>query len=164
MGKKVKKILTNKIFTFILGGIIFSAVSVYAVTYFPSNQVTYDNGVSGLQSTDVQGALDELYNTCQSCSSATGNYIYFTDAGQNYLYRVSKNGGQATLLEVNLPNSAVNTRINNLVVTNDYIYFTDAAEQNYLYRVSKNGGRATLLKVNLPNSAVNTRINNFQVS
>ena len=37
---------------------------VYAETYFPSNQTTYDNSVSGMQATDVQGAIDELYNVC----------------------------------------------------------------------------------------------------
>ena len=39
-------------------------VSVIAATYFPSNQVTYENGTSGMQATDVQGAIDELYKTC----------------------------------------------------------------------------------------------------
>ena len=34
------------------------------MTYFPSNQVTYENSESGMQATDVQGAIDELYNTC----------------------------------------------------------------------------------------------------
>ena len=29
-----------------------------------SNYVSYDNKTSGLESTDVQGAIDELYNTC----------------------------------------------------------------------------------------------------
>ena len=35
-----------------------------AATYFPSNQTTYDNSASGLSSTNVQGAIDELYNVC----------------------------------------------------------------------------------------------------
>lgn len=64
MKKKIKRILNSKFFVFILGGIIFSSVSVYAVTYFPSNDVTYDNTDSGMQATDVQEAIDELYNTC----------------------------------------------------------------------------------------------------
>ena len=34
------------------------------MTYFPSNDVTYDNKISGLKSMDVQGAIDELYNVC----------------------------------------------------------------------------------------------------
>ncbi len=49
---------------FILGVLSAAVVVVYAETYFPSNQVTYDNTVSGLSSTNVQTAIDELYNTC----------------------------------------------------------------------------------------------------
>ncbi len=78
----IKKNLKNRIFIFVLGGVIFGTVGVCAVTYFPSNQVTFDNKMSGLKSTDVQGAIDELYNTCQSCSSKVlGDYIYFTSNG-----------------------------------------------------------------------------------
>ena len=49
---------------FITGLIICGVVSVIAATYFPSNDVTYDNKESGLQSTNVQGAIDELYGVC----------------------------------------------------------------------------------------------------
>ena len=49
---------------FILGVLSAAVVVVYAETYFPSNQVTYDNTASGLSSTNVQTAIDELYNTC----------------------------------------------------------------------------------------------------
>ena len=48
------------------------SVGVCAVTYFPSNQVTYDNKTSGLKSIDVQGAIDELYNECSSSMAVTG--------------------------------------------------------------------------------------------
>ena len=154
MGKKVKKFLTNKIFTFILGGIIFSAVSVYAVTYFPSNQVTYDNGASGLKSTDVQGALDELYNTCQSCSSAaSGDYIYFTSnknsSNGNYLYKVSTSGGMAQQISIK-NSSGWSLNILNFSVVNDYIYFTsnkNSSNGNYLYKVSTSGGRAQQISI-----------------
>ena len=49
---------------FITGLIICGVVSVIAATYFPSGDVTYDNTESGLSSTDVQGAIDELYGVC----------------------------------------------------------------------------------------------------
>ena len=39
---------------------------MYAAVTFPSNEVTYDNTDSGLSSTDVQGAIDELYGVCTS--------------------------------------------------------------------------------------------------
>lgn len=66
MNKKIKKILKNRILIFILGGLIFSSVSVYAITYFASSDVTYDNTQSGLTATNVQGAIDELYNVCKT--------------------------------------------------------------------------------------------------
>ena len=64
MKEKMKKILKNRIFIFALGLSIAGSISVAAETFFPSNDVTYDNTESGLASTNVQGAIDELYNTC----------------------------------------------------------------------------------------------------
>ena len=61
MGKKIFK---NRIFIFVLGVFIASSISVLAATYFESSAVTYDNTESGLSSTNVQGAIDELYNEC----------------------------------------------------------------------------------------------------
>ena len=49
---------------FVLGVVSAGVVIVYAETYFPSNDVTYDNKESGLVSTNVQGAIDELYTEC----------------------------------------------------------------------------------------------------
>ncbi len=60
----VKKIIKGYLPGFITGIIVCGTVSVLAMTYFPSSQTTYDNSESGLKSTDVQGAIDELYNTC----------------------------------------------------------------------------------------------------
>ena len=67
--KKLKKIFQTKLFYFILGIFVCGTVSVWAQTYFPSNDVSYDNKVSGLESTDVQGAIDELYKTCTAKSA-----------------------------------------------------------------------------------------------
>ena len=64
MKEKIKKIVLGYLPGFITGIIVFGGVSVIAATYFPSNQVTYENGTSGMQATDVQGAIDELYNVC----------------------------------------------------------------------------------------------------
>ena len=75
MIKRLKKIIKSKTFIFILGGILCSTITAYAVTYFPSNQVTYDNSTSKLNSTNVQGAIDELYKTCSS-AQISGDYIY----------------------------------------------------------------------------------------
>ncbi len=74
MKEKLKKIRKNNLFCFTLGLIIAGTVSVTAATFFPSNNVTYDNTESGLNSTDVQGAIDELYNACK-VPEAGGNGI-----------------------------------------------------------------------------------------
>ncbi len=62
--KKIKEFSKKYLIGFFIGLILFTVVGVYATTYFPSNQTTYDNSASGLSSTNVQGAIDELYNVC----------------------------------------------------------------------------------------------------
>ena len=102
--KKLKKIFNSKIFIFIFGGLLFSTVSVYAITYFPSNQVTYDNSSSKLNSTNVQGAIDELYNTCSKVASSR-KYMYYATTGyrnnngitnKGSLYRCNVDGSNCT--------------------------------------------------------------------
>ena len=66
MVKKIKNFFKKNILGIIIGGLIFGTAGVYAATYFPSYNVTYDNTESGLSSTDVQGAIDELYNECKT--------------------------------------------------------------------------------------------------
>ena len=62
--KNVKLYIKKNLISFLIGIIIFGGVGVYAAITFPSNDVTYDNTQSGLQSTTVKGAIDELYETC----------------------------------------------------------------------------------------------------
>ena len=64
MKEKIKKIIFGYLPGFVLGVLTAISISVIAATYFPSNDVTYDNKESGLSSTDVQGAIDELYGVC----------------------------------------------------------------------------------------------------
>lgn len=62
------KITKHGVFGFILGAIIFGSISAYAVTIISSSSVSYLNTSSGITSTNVQGAIDELY-----AKSSTGN-------------------------------------------------------------------------------------------
>ena len=64
MKKKIKEFTKSYLIGLILGIVVSGTISVIAATYFPSNDVTYDNKESGLSSTDVQGAIDELYGVC----------------------------------------------------------------------------------------------------
>ena len=64
MKEKIKKIIKSRIFIFVCTALLFGTIGVSAATYFQSSDVTYDNTVSGLKSTNVQGAIDELYGVC----------------------------------------------------------------------------------------------------
>ena len=106
MKEKVKKVLKNRMFIFVCGGLFFSTVSVFAITYFPSDQVTYDNKTSNLKATQVQSAIDELYNICNtSGSGGSGNNMCFTYQGTrgdgSGIYKMSIDGGSLTKIEAN---------------------------------------------------------------
>ena len=77
--KKIGKIISNNILGFIIGAIVFGSVGVYAATTIASSIVTYDNSTSGGSSTNVQGAVDELYNLANTshCASVSGNTVTF---------------------------------------------------------------------------------------
>ena len=62
--KKLRKLLKTNIkivLAFIIGGIVFGTIGVYAATTLLSQSVYYNNSTSGATSTNVQGAIDELY-------------------------------------------------------------------------------------------------------
>ena len=146
MGKKLKVFLKNRILIFILGGLIFNAVSVFAATYFLSNDVIYDNSTSGLKSTDVQGAIDELYGVCSLCKFSD-NYIFYiarVDNSHDGIYKLSINGGTPTLLmsyNYDLDN------VSSLTASNEYIFYIARVDNSHdgIYRLSINGGTPTLL-------------------
>ena len=62
--KKIKEFSKKYLIGSFISLIIFTVVGVKAATYFPSNQTTYDNENTGMKATNVQTAIDELYNTC----------------------------------------------------------------------------------------------------
>ena len=74
MKKKIIELSKSYLPGFVLGVITAISISVIAATYFPSNDVTYDNKESGLSSTDVQGAIDEIYGICTT-PSTTGDWV-----------------------------------------------------------------------------------------
>lgn len=79
MKKIVNKLKQNAkaIAAFVLG-IVLAGGTVYAATVLPSSQVGYDNSASGLAATDVQGALDELYEKSErNCKSG---FVYVITA------------------------------------------------------------------------------------
>ncbi len=57
--KKRKKLL--------ILSLLFVSVNVFGLSYINSSQETYDNSESGLKATNVQEALDELYERANTC-------------------------------------------------------------------------------------------------
>ncbi len=104
--KKVKNLFKNSKTKFILGlilGIILTGGGVYAATIGNSKDVFYDNATSNLSSTNVQDALDELYqklnkkvyfygDTYRDGSSAFGHQSYLTT---NFMDIVNNLGSKA---------------------------------------------------------------------
>ena len=106
MKEKIKKIVLGYLPGFITGIIVFGGVSVIAATYFPSNQVTYENGTSGMQASDVQGAIDELYLTCTAEKvDVGGKDVIVVDKGDG-LYADEYEEGKYTYKGAN-PNNYV---------------------------------------------------------
>ena len=62
--KKIKEFMKSYTLGFVISILLCGTVGVYAATYIESNLITYDNTESGMNSDNVQTAIDELYNTC----------------------------------------------------------------------------------------------------
>ena len=103
----MKKSYNYKIILGLMIGIILSAGGVYAATTYIGNGVdlTYDNSKSGLRSTNVQDALNELYG--KSCPDgyvclkkkntlALGDYVKMTPTKSSYTTDTSKTGYTST--------------------------------------------------------------------
>lgn len=78
----MKKILKSnyKVVLGVVIGIIISAVGVYAATTIPSSNISYNNSKSGLTATNLNGAIDELYervNKRGSVELSIGDKVIF---------------------------------------------------------------------------------------
>ena len=109
MKEKTKEFMKKYLIGFILGVLTVGIIKVSAETFFPSNQVTYDNSVSGLQSTNVQDAIDELYGVCfppkagdqiiedQPLEKDPYECRYFTFNGEKARWRIISVGCDGTI-------------------------------------------------------------------
>ena len=71
---KLKNFIKKYLIGIIAGLILVTFVGVSAATYFPSSSTTYDNSATGMNATNVQTAIDELYKVCAT-SPITSNQI-----------------------------------------------------------------------------------------
>ena len=85
---KIKRLLLENI-NVIIGliiGTLISGSAVYASTiYFNANQVAYDKTNSGLISSNVQEALDEIYNSVLSEDYLLDKYMNLIGTPTNYI-------------------------------------------------------------------------------
>ena len=103
-----KKNYNYKILIGLVIGIFLSVTGVYAATTYVGNGVdlTYDNSKSGLSSTNVQDALNELYgkSACpdryvclkKKNTLALGDYVKMTPTKSSYTTDTSKTGYTST--------------------------------------------------------------------
>lgn len=73
MKEKKKKSATVRIIMAIVVFLLLSAVGVYAATTILSSNISYDNTKSGITSTNLNGAIDELYE--QSDIRRRGRFV-----------------------------------------------------------------------------------------
>ena len=59
------------VIAFILGGIVFGGIGVYASTNLSSSEVSYDNSKSNSLSNNVQGSIEELYKKSSNCTTGS---------------------------------------------------------------------------------------------
>lgn len=79
----MKKVLNNRLFIFIISGILFTSLGVYATITYKASDIVYNasNGVS----MNVNDALNELYKTRK------GNYYYYYANGTVVYYNPETN-------------------------------------------------------------------------
>ena len=97
---KVKTFIKDNLKSFVIGGLIFTIIGVCAAVTFPSSEVSYDNSESGLSSTNLKGAIDELYKRCtanpaldviEDLVSTNTNELYKDEHGDIRYYGPSPN-------------------------------------------------------------------------
>ena len=100
MKQKIKLISIGMIL-----GLILSSGIAYAVTLYQASEVAYDNSSSGTDKTEVQSAIDELYQMAETycpdgymCEKIPSPISFTTDSWETIAYAVKN--GNASLYKV----------------------------------------------------------------
>ncbi len=84
MNKKGDNMINKKIITSFILGLLLSVGSVFATNILSSETFTYDNSTSKLTSTNIQTAIDELYNNKVTREYFLEKYKAFVGTPTNY--------------------------------------------------------------------------------
>ena len=132
--KKIIKIIKQNIIGFILG-LIVTGTSVYATTVILGSNILYDNANSKLTSTNVQDAIDELYDKTFTKKKIKA-YTY-SETGSNKCI----NGEEKTCVETKCyENKSANNCVQGTIIK----YYVNDTEQKIFYVLHDDGDTITM--------------------
>ena len=133
--RKILKIIKHNVLGFIVGAVMFGSLGVYAATVILGSNVVYDNASSKLTSTNVQDAIDELYNKT-FVKKKIKAYAY-SETGSNKCI----NGEEKTCVE----NTCYKSKTANSCVQGTIIkYYVNDTEQKVFYVLHDDGSTITM--------------------
>ena len=119
----------------IIGAVIFGSLGVYATTVILGSNILYDNANSKLTSTNVQDAIDELYDKTFTKKKIKA-YTY-SETGSNKCI----NGEEKTCVETKCyENKAANSCIQGTIIK----YYVNDTEQKVFYVLHDDGATITM--------------------
>ena len=132
--KKIIKIIKQNTIGFILG-LIVTGTSVYATTVILGSNILYDNASSKLTSTNVQDAIDELYDKT-FVKKKIKAYTY-SETGNNKCI----NGEEKTCVENTCyENKSANSCVQGTIIK----YYVNDTEQKVFYVLHDDGATITM--------------------
>ena len=136
----------SKLKMFLIGlivGILMTGTSAFAVIYYQSSQVSYNNSTTKIDSTNVQDAIDELYDVCDplvhftvhhvnSSGTILSSHHYKATDGMTWLSFVSSsyNDGKIKKEDTLYPEQAYIYLAENGTTSNGYIRTDDDEESS----------------------------------
>ena len=136
--KKVTNLIRNNVkvvIAFILGGIILGTCGAYASSVISASDVSYSNTSSGISSTNVQDAIEELYDKT-FVKQKIKAYTY-SETGNNKCI----NGEEKTCVET----TCYKTKTANSCIQGTIIkYYVNDTEQKVFYVLHDDGSTITM--------------------
>ena len=133
--RKILRIIKHNILGFIVGAVVFGSLGVYAATVILGSNVVYDNASSKLTSTNVQDAIDELYNKTFVKKNIKA-YTYSETRSNKCI-----NGEEKTCVE----NTCYKSKTANSCIQGTIIkYYVNDTEQKVFYVLHDDGATITM--------------------
>ena len=133
--RKILRIIKHNILGFIVGAVVFGSLGVYAATVILGSNVVYDNASSKLTSTNVQDAIDELYDKT-FVKKKIKAYTY-SETGNNKCI----NGEEKTCVENTCyENKSANSCVQGTIIK----YYVNDTEQKVFYVLHDDGATITM--------------------